>query len=255
MRASGGEFARGRWKFCLPALDWESMALPVHIWSDVVCPWCLVGKRRFERALADFGQPVEVTWHSFELDPRGTHLGQEGLSAPERLAKKLGAPVERARAMMEQMARTGEADGIRFNLLDGKTGNSFDAHRLIHFAAEKGKQGEMKERLLRAHFEEAQNCSDKAVLAELAVEVGLDRSEAEAALNSDRYATDVRQDEESARELGISGVPFFVIGKYGVSGAQSSATFLQVLDRAYVEQEPQQVEPVEGEVCSPDGCA
>jgi len=230
------------------------MALSVHIWSDVVCPWCFVGKRRFERAVAEFGQPVEVVWHSFELDPRGTHLAEEGLSAPERLAKKMGTPVERARAMMEQMARTGEPDGIHFNLLDGKTGQSFDAHRLIHFAAAKGKQGEMKERLLRAHFEEAQNCSDKAVLGKLAAEVGLDESEAKEVLDSERYAADVRKDEEDARELGISGVPFFVIGRYGVSGAQSSAAFLQVLDRAYVEQEPQQVEAVPGEVCTPEGC-
>jgi predicted DsbA family dithiol-disulfide isomerase len=231
------------------------MALAVHIWSDVVCPWCFVGKRRFEKALADFGQPVDVTWHSFELDPRGSHLGQDGLSAPERLARKLGAPVERARAMMEQMARTGEPEGIHFNLIDGKTGSSFDAHRLLHFAATEQKQGAMKERLLRAHFEEALDCSNKEVLARLAQEVGLDEGEARAVLSSDRFAEEVRSDEASAKELGISGVPFFVIGRYGISGAQSSATFLQVLDRAYVEQEPQQVDPVEGEVCTPEGCA
>lgn len=231
------------------------MALSVHIWSDVVCPWCFVGKRRFERAVREFGSPVAVTWHSFELDPRSDHLGSADLSAPERLAKKYGMPVERAMEMMAQMKRTGEPEGIRFNLVEGKTRSSFDAHRLLHFALERGKQSALKERLLRAHFEEALDCSDLGVLATLGSEVGLEQSEIMPILESDAYAANVRSDEETASELGIRGVPFFVIGGYGVSGAQSSATFVQVLDRANVEQTPESDAAPQGELCTPEGCA
>jgi predicted DsbA family dithiol-disulfide isomerase len=230
------------------------MALSVHIWSDVVCPWCFVGKRRFERAVQAFGNPVAVTWHSFELDPGGSHLAQNGLSAPARLAKKYGMPVERAIAMMDQMKKTGEPEGIRFDLVGGQTKSSFDAHRLLHYALGQKRQNALKERLLKAHFEEALDCSDAGVLVQLADDVGLDSNEVRAVLGSDQFAENVRSDEATARELGISGVPFFVIGQYGVSGAQSSATFQQVLDRAYVEQSPDSAEYTEGEICTPESC-
>jgi predicted DsbA family dithiol-disulfide isomerase len=230
------------------------MTLSVHIWSDVVCPWCFVGKRRFERAALEFGEPVAITWHSFELDPGGGHLSQPGLSAPERLARKYGMPVERAVQMMEQMKGTGEPEGIRFNLVDGKTRSSFDAHRLLHYALEHKRQSALKERLLQAHFEETKDCSDPEVLVILADEVGLEPTETRAVLTSNRYADAVRRDEESARELGITGVPFYVIGQYGVSGAQPAATFQQLLDRAYVEQSPDSAEHLEGEICTPNGC-
>jgi predicted DsbA family dithiol-disulfide isomerase len=230
------------------------MALSVHVWSDVVCPWCFVGKRRFERAAREFGNPVAITWHSFELDPQGSHLARPGLSAPERLANKYGMPVERAVAMMDQMKRTGEPERIRFNLIDGKTRSSFDAHRLLHLALGHRRQSALKERLLSAHFEEAQDCSDHQVLVQLADDVGLDSNEVRAVLASDRYAENVRADQAMAREMNITGVPFFVVGQYGVSGAQSSATFQQILDRAYVEQSPDSGEYAEGELCTPEGC-
>lgn len=230
------------------------MALSVHIWSDIVCPWCFVGKRRFERAVRAFGQPVSVTYHSFELDPRSLHLGVDGLSAPERLAKKYGMPVERALSMMEQMKRTGEPEGIAFNLVDGKTKSSFDAHRLLHLGLARKRQSALKERLFRAHFEEALDLSDGAVLVQLADDVGLDSNEVREMLSTDQFAASVRADEETAREMGISGVPFFVIGQYGVSGAQASATFQQILDRAFVEQSPESAEFADGELCTPDGC-
>lgn len=236
----------------------SAMALPVHIWSDIVCPWCFVGKRRFERAVRELGIAVEVTWHSFELDPSQKSLGLPSLSAPERLSKKHGIPLERALSMMEQMKATGVPEGIDFHLEEGKTLSSFDAHRLLHFAAEHGKQDMMKERLFRAHFEEARDVSDRKVLEDLAREVGLPEGETHAVLTTARYAEDVRKDEADARELGISGVPFFVIGRYGVSGAQASATFVQILERAAQEQEENDAnpggEPRESDSCDASGC-
>lgn len=233
------------------------MTLPVHIWSDIVCPWCFVGKRRFERALKQLGEPVSITWHSFELDPEGTSLGAASLSAPERLAKKHRLPLEQAERMMDQMKATGVPEGIAFRLKEGKTRSSFDAHRLLHFALEHEMQGELKERLFRAHFEAARDIGDRSVLRILAEEVGLPGAETEAVLASDRFAEDVRKDEASARELGISGVPFFVIGRYGVSGAQASEAFLKVLERALSENEANPAAPDEaeaGDSCDVSGC-
>lgn len=234
------------------------MTIPIHIWSDIVCPWCFVGKRRFERALAQFGAPVSVTWHSFELDPDGTSLGADSLSAPERLAKKHRLPLEQAERMMDQMKGTGIPEGIAFRLKEGKTRSSFDAHRLLHFALEHGKQDELKERLFRAHFEEALDVGDPEVLRALANEVGLPSAESEAVLSSDRFADDVRSDEADAREIGISGVPFFIIGRYGVSGAQASETLLNVLKQALSEGEKSPDDSAQGasdgESCDVTGC-
>lgn len=232
------------------------MAIQVHIWSDVVCPWCFVGKRRFERALKDFGEPVEITWHSFELDPHQTSLGGSSASAPERLAKKLGMPVERALAMMEQMAETGRPEGIAFNLKDGKTRSSFDAHRLVHLAAESGKQDAMKERLFQAHFEQALDVGDREVLRTLGREVGLPQDAVDEVLGTDRFADEVRSDEATARELGISGVPFFVIGRYGISGAQKSELFVDVLRRVRSEtpEDSSTSTLQEGDACDVRGC-
>lgn len=233
------------------------MTIPIHVWSDVVCPWCFVGKRRFERAVRELGEPVSITWHSFELDPGQSSLGAESLSAPERLAKKLRVPTEHAERMMDQMKATGAPEGIDFHLKEGKTRSSFDAHRLLHFALGHEKQDELKERLFRAHFEEAQDVSDPGVLRALASEMGLPAPEVDDVLSSDRFAEDVRQDEASARELGISGVPFFVIGRYGVSGAQPTEAFLKVLDRALSEIEPSSDDPAapeDGASCDASGC-
>lgn len=230
--------------------------MQVHIWSDIVCPWCFVGKRRFERALEDFGEPVEITWHSFELDPHQTSLGGSSASAPERLAKKLGMPVERALAVMDQMAETGRPEGISFNLKDGKTRSSFDAHRLLHLAAESGKQDAMKERLFKAHFEEALDVGDHEVLGALGREVGLPPDAVDEVLGTDLFADAVRSDEATARELGISGVPFFVIGRYGISGAQKSELFADVLRRVRSEtpEDSSANTPQEGDACDVRGC-
>jgi len=208
--------------------------MKVEIWSDVVCPWCYIGKRRFERAVESFGHPdeVEVTYRSFELDPSapaqrtGTHA--------EHLAGKYGMTIAQAEQANEQMTERAAADGLdfRFDIIRG--GNTFDAHRLLHLASEHGLQQEMKERLMRATFTEGLPIADKPTLVQLAADVGLPAAEAQTVVDGDAYADAVRADEQQAASYGITGVPFFVAdGTYAVSGAQPPEVLLQLLQRAY----------------------
>lgn len=212
--------------------------MKVEIWSDIACPWCYVGKRRFERALQQFehARDVEVVWRSFELDPNAPRTHAE--SQDELLAKKYGMPVEKARAMNERMTAEARKEGLDFHLERVKVGNTFDAHRLVHLAAESGRADVMKERLMRAYFTEGEAVGDPDTLLRLGTEVRLDEDRVRDVLNSDAYAGDVRADEERARSFGISGVPFFAIDeKYGVSGAQPSEVLLDALRQAYEEAE------------------
>jgi predicted DsbA family dithiol-disulfide isomerase len=233
----------------------------VEIWSDVVCPWCYIGKRRFERAVASFGHPgeVTVTYRSFELDPdapaqrTGTHA--------EHLARKYGMTIAQAEQASQQMTQRAAADGLefRFDLIRG--GNTFDAHRLLHLAKDHGLQPQMKERLLRATFTEGLPIADKPALVRLATEAGLPAAQVQAVLDGDAYADAVRADEQRAARYGISGVPFFVAdGKYAVSGAQPPEVLLQLLRRAYDERS--QLTPVAvttdskpEDSCDGDSCA
>jgi predicted DsbA family dithiol-disulfide isomerase len=206
-------------------------ALTVEIWSDVVCPWCYVGKRRFENALAQFGHrdDVEVVWRSFELDP-GAPPEREGSSA-EHLAGKYGMSVEQAEGTNAQMTALATSEGLEYHLDRTRGGNSFDAHRLIQRALQDGLQDAMKERLMRAYFTEGEAIGDRDTLIRLAGEVGVD---GEAALTDQQYADAVRGDEELAMRIGIRGVPFFVLNRrYGVSGAQPPELLLQALDKAW----------------------
>ena len=212
--------------------------MKVEIWSDIACPWCYVGKRRFERALQQFehARDVEVVWRSFELDPNAPRTHAE--SQDELLAKKYGMPLEKARAMNERMTAEARKEGLDFHLERVKVGNTFDAHRLVHLAAESGRADVMKERLMRAYFTEGEAVGDPDTLLRLGTEVRLDEDRVRDVLNSDAYAGDVRADEERARSFGISGVPFFAIDeKYGVSGAQPSEVLLDALRQAYEEAE------------------
>jgi predicted DsbA family dithiol-disulfide isomerase len=208
----------------------------VAIWSDVVCPWCYIGKRRFEAALARFehADDVEVTWRSFELDPSAPTVQTEPHA--ERLARKYGVSLAQVEAMDARLVGEAKKEGLDFRLTESKGGNTFDAHRLIHFAAESGRAGAMKERLMRGYFTEGVAIGERAELVRLAVEVGLDESETKAVLSSDRYADAVRADEARARTFGISGVPFFAVDeRYGISGAQPSELILEALQQAYNE--------------------
>ena len=200
----------------------------VEIWSDIACPWCYVGKRRFEAALAGFGHEVEVTWRSFELDPGAPASREE--SAAEHLSGKYGMPVEEARARQAQLAAMAAADGLEFNFDRVQPANTFDAHRLTHLAKAHGLQDAMKERLQRAYLTDGELLSDHETLARLAAEVGVPG--AEEMLASDRYTAEVRDDERLAQEIGITAVPTFVVDRHvAVAGAQQPEVLRELLQR------------------------
>jgi len=205
--------------------------LTVEIWSDVVCPWCYIGKRRFESAVAEFPHEVEVVWRSFELDPSAPAVREHG--ATEHLASKYGMSVEQAQSSHAQMTELAAREGLEYHFETARGGNSFDAHRLIHLAAAHGKQAEAQERVMRAYFTEGVAIGDREQLVALAADLGLDPDEARSVLESDAYADAVREDEHLAQRIGIHGVPFFVLGRrYGVSGAQPADVLVQALEKA-----------------------
>jgi predicted DsbA family dithiol-disulfide isomerase len=202
--------------------------LTVEIWSDVVCPWCYIGKRRFEAAVEQFDGEVEVVWRSFELDPGALAIREH--TATEHLADKYGMSVEQAEASHVKMTELAAQDGLEYHLERARGGNSFDAHRLIHLAAAHGKQGEAQERVMRGYFTEGIPIGDREALIALGDDLGLD---ARATLESDEYADAVREDEMLAQRIGIQGVPFFVLGRrYGVSGAQPADVLVQALEKS-----------------------
>ena len=206
----------------------------VEIWSDVVCPWCYIGKRRFEAALAQFEHrdDVEVVWRSFELDPAAPTRHE--MPQKERLAARYGMSAAQVAAMNARLIGEARKEGLDFDLDATKGGNTLDAHRLLHFAAESGRAAALKERLMRGYFIEGVAVGDRAELARLAAEVGVDEAEARAVLASDRFADAVRADEARARAFGVSGVPFFAIDeRYGVSGAQPPEALLEALRQAH----------------------
>jgi predicted DsbA family dithiol-disulfide isomerase len=226
----------------------------VEIWSDIACPWCYVGKRRFEKALAAFEHrdEVRVLWRGFELDPSAPAEIVGDRAA--RIAEKYGMTVEHARAMEQRMIETAAAEGLDFRFDIARSGATFDAHRVVHLAAEHGLQDAMKERLLRAYFTEGELVSDRDTLVRLAVEVGLPEDEAREALAGDRYAAQVREDERSAEQLGIRAVPTFVIDRaLGVSGAQNPPELLELLRQGWEASSRQPLVAV-GETCAADGC-
>jgi predicted DsbA family dithiol-disulfide isomerase len=206
----------------------------IEIWSDVVCPWCYVGKRNLEAALTAFphADRVTVEWRSFELDP--TTPRRVELSMDEVLERKYGMSPDQATAANRQMTELAATVGLEYHLDRVQIGNTFDAHRLIHLAAHEGLGGAMKERLLHAYFTEGRAISDPATLAELAEEVGLDGDRVAEVLASDEYADDVRADEQRAVDLGSTGVPFFVLdGRFGIPGAQPPDVLLRMLHRVW----------------------
>jgi predicted DsbA family dithiol-disulfide isomerase len=206
----------------------------VEIWSDVVCPWCYIGKRNFEAALADFEHrdQVEVMWRSYELQPSAP-AEREGDYAT-RLARKYGVGHGEAKAMLARMTSAAADAGLVFDFDRMRPGNTFDAHRLIHLGAARGVQDAVKERLLRATFTEGEPIGLHDSLMKLAVDAGLDETEVRDVLDGDAYAAEVRADEHDASELDITAVPFFVIDrKFGIPGAQAPDTMLAALNRAW----------------------
>jgi predicted DsbA family dithiol-disulfide isomerase len=226
----------------------------VEIWSDIACPWCYVGKRRFEAALAQYPHrdEVEVTWRSFELDPSAPR--ERDGDAAGHLAAKYGTSREQAEGMHRQMTEVAAGDGLEFRFDLARGGNTFDAHRLLHLAHAHGRQDAMKERLMRAYLTEGEAIGDPAVLERLAVETGLSAGEVREVLASDRYADEVRDDERTASALGITAVPFFVVDRaIGAAGAQPPEVLRELLERG---RPTEPVIPVlaTGEACGPEGC-
>jgi predicted DsbA family dithiol-disulfide isomerase len=232
--------------------------MKVEIWSDVVCPFCYVGKRKFENALKEFAHrdEVEVVWHSFELTPDFQPI--PGQNIHESLAAKKGISLTEAKSMSDYMANAAKEVGLAFNFDRTIPANTFKAHQLIHLAASKGVQDQAKERLFYAYYTEGQNIGDLDTLVKLAAELGLDAEEAREALRTDAYGEAVRRDEYHAQQINVRGVPFFVFeDKYAVSGAQPSELFAEVLDKVWDEFKPAKpalVQIGDGPACGPDGC-
>jgi predicted DsbA family dithiol-disulfide isomerase len=208
--------------------------MDIHIWSDIVCPWCYLGKRRFEHALAlfDHRDDVRVTHRSFQLDPsRPRH---QTANRRAMLKSKYQLSDQQVLDMDARMERLADIEGLEYHLTDaGLTGNTLDAHQLLHLGKAHGIQDTVIERLYRAYFTEQRSVFDRESLVTVAKEAGLEETEVRDALERDAYADAVTADIREARSLGVSGVPFFVIGRYGVSGAQSADVFAEALSTAF----------------------
>ncbi|MEV5843430.1 DsbA family oxidoreductase [Streptomyces sp. NPDC051985] len=207
--------------------------LRIDVWSDVVCPWCYIGKRRLETALGRFehADEVEVRWHSFQLDP--AHPRGDRRPVLDALARKTGAPPAQVRAMIRQVTELAAAEGLRYDLERAVAVNTVDAHRLSHLAEAHGLGAEMHERLLRAHLGEGEAVDDPDTLVRLGAEVGVPEDEIRRTLAGDAYEAAVAADVREARRYGATGVPFFVLDRtYGLSGAQPADTFLSALRTA-----------------------
>ncbi len=226
--------------------------MKVEIWSDVMCPFCYIGKRKFEAALEKFEhqKDVEVVWKSYQLQPDlKTDPTKNTLV---HLAESKGWTIGYTKEVTENVVAMAKEVGLHYNFDRAVVANSFDAHRLIQFSKTKNKSDAMEEQLFKAYFVDGKNTADHATLTLLAVEIGLNEAEVKQVLASDNYASNVRQDIDESHKIGVTGVPFFVLNnKYAVSGAQASETFLGALNKAWNELE--KVDSISGAVCKPDG--
>jgi predicted DsbA family dithiol-disulfide isomerase len=237
-----------------------SRSLLVQIWSDVACPWCYLGKRRLDAALAQFPhrESVQVKWKAFELDRHAPTVYPESPNYTERLAKKYGFPVQRAAQMINEMAARGAKEGVTFDFENVRGVNTFAAHQVAAFAARQDDgraQHALAERLFHAYFTEGKVLSDHETLVNLGRDVGLDPNLVRAVLDGENHAAEARAEEAEAAELGVTGVPFFTIGRYAVEGAQPTELLLRVLNQAWQElDDAVSVQLEEGASCSVDGC-
>ncbi|MBO1512067.1 DsbA family oxidoreductase [Metabacillus bambusae] len=209
----------------------------IEIWSDIVCPYCYIGKRRLEEALAKFQhkEEVKIEYRSFELNPDAkVHYDEDNV---ELLSKKYGTSKEQIKAMNLQLTEQAKEIGLTYHLDKIKATNTLNAHRLIQLAKQYGKENEMVERLFKAYFTEVRHVGETKTLIELASEIGLDQEKVQSMLNSNEYEVDVRVQEQEAQQIGVTGVPFYVINrKYAISGAQPSDVFLEVMEKVRVEE-------------------
>ena len=230
--------------------------MQIEVFSDVVCPFCYIGKRRLEEALDGFGHSdqVTVTYRSFQLDPSSPETSE--LSLEQLLAQKYGQSLEQARTMNDRVSDMAATVGLDFHLQDAHPANTFRAHRLLHFAATKDLGNELTERLMRGYFSEGVRIGHRDELLRLAVEVGLAEAAAAEVLDGSAFTAEVNADIALATGFGASGVPFFVFDrKYAVSGAQETALFTEVLDKAWSDAQPLTVVGDAGVVCEDDSCA
>ncbi len=212
--------------------------MKVEIWSDVMCPFCYIGKRKFEKALEQFPRKdeVEIVWKSFQLDPNLKTDAKTTIN--QMLADKKGWSLEYAQEMNNHVSKIAKAVGLDYNLNEAIVANSFDAHRFSHLAKKHHLQNEAEERLFKAYFTEGKNTADHNTIIQLGVDIGMDASEIKQMLESNEYADEVRNDLQEAQQVGVRGVPFFLINrKYAISGAQESSTFLESLNKAWEEVE------------------
>ncbi|RNI24903.1 DsbA family oxidoreductase [Flexivirga caeni] len=231
--------------------------MKVDIWSDVACPWCFIGKRRFEAGLRDFAHAdkVEIAWHSYQLDPTlpehydGTEI--------DYLAERKSMPRDQVRQMFGQVSQQAAGEGLAYDFDHVVVANSLRAHHLLHLAAQHGVADAVKEELLSAHFEHGVDIGAPDALVAIGERHGLDSDAVRAALDDPQVRAEVEQDFAQARAYGIHGVPFFVIDeKFGVSGAQPAQTFTAALEQAWQDAHPlSMADTAEGAVCGPDGCA
>lgn len=208
--------------------------MKIEIWTDVMCPWCYIGKRRFEKALVQFEHrdSVEIEWKSFQLNPNMKTDTSKNIY--QYLADSKGWTLEYSKKMHVHVTDLAKAEGLNYNFDKAVVANSFDAHRLLQFAKKNGKGDEMEERLFKAYFEQGKNTADHNTLTELGGEIGLDKEEIKTIWISGAFADEVRKDLHEANEIGCSGVPFFVINrKYGISGAQEPGTFLKAMEKVW----------------------
>lgn len=230
--------------------------MKVDIWSDVRCPFCYIGKRKFEKALEKFPHKneIEVNWHSFELDP--ALETDPSVNAVEHIAEIKGISKEQAQGMHRHVTQVAKEIGLDFDFEKNVVANSFNAHRLIQLAKTKSLANEAEEALFKAHFTEGKNIDDKETLIQTGISIGLDENEVKEIFSFDVFAEEVKRDEMQAQTFGIRGVPFFILdNKYAVSGAQSPDVFYQALSQAWTEfeKEKQPLIITEGESCSADG--
>ncbi|WP_019946361.1 DsbA family oxidoreductase [Hymenobacter aerophilus] len=230
--------------------------MKIEIWSDILCPFCYIGKRRLEGALAKFAHAdqVQVEWRSFELDPNADPTPGENQYV--RLARKYGNTEDWARQMSANMAQMAAEEGLAFDFDKLVPANSLDAHRLIHLATRHGRQDAAEERLFKAYLEQGLDINDHAVLTRLGADLGLPEPEVAALLSSDQFEQEVRHDEYEARQIGVRGVPYFVFAdKYAVSGAQPAELFAEVLEKAWGETQPRHeaIAGADGAACRLDG--
>ncbi len=236
----------------------KTRKMKVEIWSDVVCPFCYIGKRKFETALSQFKDKeyVEIEWKSFQLMP--DMKTDPKITIDQLLSQRLGVSLPQAKGMNDQVANTAKAVGLVYHFDKSIPANTFNAHRLSHLAKHHGLQDKAEEILFSAYFTDGKNIDDVNTLLQIANEIGLDTIEAQKVLESNQYADEVNQDIAEASQLGARGVPFFVMDrKLAVSGAQDSKAFLETLQKAFAEwrkSNPEsKLEIMEGQSCKPDG--